>query len=123
MPDLHSACSFNGDEYVLKEMSSCTVNEWRQRVVAVVAQVVLLLPSARVYLCQLCRIMVCDHDLYPLFACSRCAGQHVAVQGFSLEGSDAGDAFVRVTRIARHPPPHNSSEDICDGQGILPAIL
>ena len=91
--------------------------------VAVVAQVVLLLPSARVYLCQLCRIMFCDHDLYPLFACSRCAGQHVAVQGFSLEGSDAGDAFVRVTRIARHPPPHNSSEDICDGQGILPAIL
>jgi hypothetical protein len=32
-------CSFDGHEYVLKELSECTLEEWLKRVVAVVAQV------------------------------------------------------------------------------------
>ena len=45
MRHIHSVCSFNGNEYVLKETSACTLQEWLQRVVAIVVQVGLLLPS------------------------------------------------------------------------------
>jgi hypothetical protein len=45
MRHIHSVCSFDGNEYVLKETSACTLQEWLQRVVAIVVQVGLLLPS------------------------------------------------------------------------------
>ena len=80
------SCSFEGHEYVLKELNACTLQEWLQRVVAVVVQVVTCF-LRHIYLGSVCLALagVCCAAL----AASRCALQGNTWQFKDFHSKDA----------------------------------
>ena len=101
------SCSFEGHEYVLKELNACTLQEWLQQVVAVVAQVVYTwfrVPGAgRRVLCCTCRLTM------------RTAGQHVAIQRLPFERCGSG---VRTPFPTRPTSPLISSKIFATVKGF-----